>query len=196
MIDLHELRENPDAYQTACTQKGIKLDIRSFLEVDERLRALKTEVEGLRASQNAFSKEIAKISGAEKETKLAEMKDLAARLKDQGVALKTLEDEHRALWLRLPSIPLSKVPVGRDDSENVEIRKWGTIPEFKFKPLDHAELGRRLDIIDMERGAKIAGARNYFLKGDGARIVHTPLCRSRWMFCTSADISSWILRIS
>jgi seryl-tRNA synthetase len=172
MIDLHDLRERPLAYQEACKNKNINLDVGEFLELDSQLKSLRAEVESLRASQNSFSKEIQKLSGDEKNAKLAQMKDVAARVKDQGQVLKELEDRHRAVWLMMPGIPLDGVPVGKDDSENVEIRKWGTIPEFKFKARDHMELGKHLDIIDIERGVKISGARNYFLKGDGARIVH------------------------
>jgi seryl-tRNA synthetase len=77
--------------------------------------------------------------------------------------------------LRVPSIPSSKTPIGKDDSENVEISKWGTVPQFKFTPKDHVALGKDLDILDIERGVKVAGARNYFLKGDGARLQRAVL---------------------
>ncbi len=175
MIDLNDLRARPEAYQNACTKKRIKFDIQAFLKIDEEYRALKSETEALRASQNNFSKEIAARSGAAKETKLAEMKEVAAKLKSGAPALKDLEERWQKLAHLIPSIPLDKVPDGKDDTENVEIRRHGDQPQFGFTPKDHVELGKALDILDVERGVKIAGARNYFLKGDGLRLQHAVL---------------------
>ena len=175
MIDLHDLRARPEAYQAACDRKRIKLDVRAFLELDAEYRRLKSEVEGLRAKQNSFNKELPKLSGADRDTRLAEMKELAASLKGLGEKLTVSEQEWNRQQLRLPGIPLDTVPDGADDSENVERHRWGTPREFSFTPLDHAELGRRLGIIDIERAVKVAGSRSYFLKGDGCRLQHAVL---------------------
>lgn len=175
MIDLNDLRQRPEAYQEACDKKNIKLIISEFLELDVRFRSQKTEVEGLRAKQNAFNKDLPKLSGEAKTEKLSEMKAISAALKDLSASLAEVEAEWNRQQLRIPGIPLAKVPVGRDDSENVEIRKWGTIPAFSFEPRDHVTLGEELDILDFERGAKVAGSRNYFLKGDGARLQRAVL---------------------
>lgn len=183
MIDLHDLRLRPEAYQTACDKKRIKFSVRDFLETDSKYRTLKTSSEKLRAEQNSVNKEIPKLSGQEKTDKLTDMKNLAVRLKEELAELKIIEDQWKRDQLLIPSIPLDSVPDGKDDAENVEIKKWGQIPEFSFKALDHIELGEKLGIIDFERGVKIAGARNYFLLGDGARLQHAVLQFAKDFIC-------------
>jgi seryl-tRNA synthetase len=175
MIDLNDLRARPELYQAACKAKNIKFDMTAFLALDQEYRALKSEVESLRAEQNAFNKELPKLSGEAKTQKLAQMKDLAQQGKDRGAILAQKESEWRALGYKLPSLTLERVPVGKDDSENVEIRKVGEIRKFDFTAKSHVELASELDIIDFERGVKVAGARNYFLKGDGARLQRAVL---------------------
>ena len=172
MIDLHDLRERPEAYQAACEKKRITINIKEFLLLDAEYRKLRAEVETLRSTQNAVSKEIPKLSGAEKEQKLSEMKVVAEKLKEGTAQLKDVEDRWNRDQLRIGSIPLDSVPVGKDDSENVPRRTWGEIVTPSFEVKDHAVLGKALDIIDIERGVNIAGARSYFLKGDGARLQH------------------------
>ncbi len=172
MIDLHDLRERPEEYQRVCGQKGIKLDVAAFLQLDAEYRKTRSEVEAMRAEQNAVSKEIPKLSGPEKESKLAQMKALAERLKEGGAALKDLEERWGKQQLLLPGIPLPQVPVGKDDSENVFLRAWGEVPKPAFELRDHVRLGKELDLFDIERGVKVAGARSYFLKGDGMRLQH------------------------
>jgi seryl-tRNA synthetase len=175
MIDLALLREQPELYRVACEQKGIRFDIDAFLSLDERYRELKGQVELERAEQNAVSKLIPSLKGDEKQAKLEEMKALAERVKVGGSQLKELEAEWHALQLRLPGIPVAGVPVGADESGNVETHRWGTLPTFSFAPLDHLTLGKKLGIVDVERGVKIAGSRAYFLVGDGARLQHAVL---------------------
>jgi len=175
MIDLHDLRERPEAYQEACRKKRINFDVKDFLQLDARSKAVRSEVETLRSKQNAFSKELPKLTGADKEKGLGEMKDLAAKLKELSSSLKEVEEEWNKQQLLIPSIPSPLVPEGNDDSENVERRKVGEIPAFNFTPKDHIELGRSLDILDIERGVKISGTRSYFLKGDGMRLQHAVL---------------------
>lgn len=170
MIDLHELRQAPERFEEACKKKNVKVDIRAFLALDEEYRSLKSELEKLRAEQNSFNKELPKLTGDAKSEKLAAMKEIAQQVKDKGAVLAEKETRWREISLKIPSIPLAKVPVGRDDSENVEIRKVGAIRSFDFAPKSHVELGTELDILDIERGVKVAGSRNYFLKGDGARL--------------------------
>jgi seryl-tRNA synthetase len=172
MIDLHDLRERPEEYQRTCQNKGIKVDVAAFLKLDAEYRKSRADFESMRASQNAVSKEIPKLSGAEKEAKLAEMKGLAEKLKEATSTLKELEEQWQKQQLLLPSIPLPQVPVGKDDSENVFSRAWGEVPKPSFDLRDHIRLGKELDLFDVERGVKIAGTRSYFLKGDGMRLQH------------------------
>ena len=175
MIDLHDVRTRPEAYQKACDDKGIRFDIEDFLRVDAQYREVRSAVENKRAEQNAVSKEIPKLKGDEKQGKLAEMKELAEALKVANQELREIEELWKADQLRIPSIPLAVVPIGKDDSENRPVRSWGEISEKPFPTKDHVELAKALDLFDIERGVKVAGARSYFLKGDGMRLSHAIL---------------------
>lgn len=175
MIDLQDLRERPEVYKKAAKDKGFSVDIDAFLGLDKEHRALKGEVEKLRARQNSVSKELPQLKETEKDDKLAEMKEVAAVLKDKAKILKELEERWERDQLFIPSIPLSRVVVGKGEADNVEVKRWGKIPEFSFTAKDHVELGLGLDILDIERGAKISGTRNYFLKGAGVQLQHAVL---------------------
>ena len=175
MIDLHDLRARPDEYQKACIDKRISFDVKEFLALDAEYRELRSVVEAKRAEQNAVSKEIPKLQGEEKQAKLAEMKQLAEEVKDGTLRLREVEERWRADQLRIPSIPLAVVPVGKDDSENRPVRSWGEVVAHGFEAKDHVELAKALDLFDIERGVKVAGARSYFLKGEGTRLAHAIL---------------------
>lgn len=175
MIDIADVRARPDAYKKAVKDKNLTVDVDALLAADDERKALIPGIEDARAQQNAASKEIPQLEGDAKTAKLAEMKTLSENLKQQEAKLKEAETTLKQLQLSMPSVPLESVPVGKDDSENVEVRTWGDTatllgdtPPSELK--DHVELGEALDIIDIPRGAKVSGARNYFLKGDGARL--------------------------
>ena len=170
MIDLQDLRARPEAYADAAKKKRIKVDVKNFLKMDQARKDLTLIVDDMRAKRNSVSKRIPTMKGEEKETALKEMKELGDTLKKKEEELGKIEEEWVQTQLLLPSIPLDSVPVGKDDTENVELRMWDKQPSFDFDPKDHITLGEALDIIDIERGVKIAGARSYFLKGDGARL--------------------------
>ena len=170
MIDLSDLRQRPSEYKDAAKKKRITVDIDSFLKLDVVRRDLIKEVEEMRAKKNAVSKAVPTMKGDEKKQAITEMKELDATLKGKENDLATIETQWNDRQLLLPAIPLPQVPTGKDESENVEMKKWGTIPESISNAKDHVELGEALDIIDIPRGAKVAGARSYYLKGDGARL--------------------------
>ncbi|MBI3332200.1 serine--tRNA ligase [Candidatus Peregrinibacteria bacterium] len=185
MVDLSDVRKRPEEYRDAAKKKGIAVDIAKFLKLDEERRALLAVVEEMRAKRNSVSKQVPTMKGTEKEKAIKEMKELAETLKEKEHVLEKTEAAWQHLQLLIPSIPLPKVPVGKDDTENVEIRRWaphqspasagsgaeqGDPVTFDFEPKDHIALGEALDIIDVLRGVKIAGSRSYFLKGDGARL--------------------------
>jgi seryl-tRNA synthetase len=170
VIDLNDLRDRPYAYKKAAKDKGINIDIDAFLKLDDKRKELIPAVDDKRAKQNEASKQIPNLKGKEKEELLSEMKTLSDDLKKAEGALKDIESDWKNMQLQLPSIPLDSVPVGKDESGNVEVRKEGELPTFDFEPKDHVTLGEALDIIDLPRAAKVAGARSYFLKGDGARL--------------------------
>lgn len=170
MIDLQDLRARPELYQMAADRKRVKINIHEFLILDARWRELLQKTEVMRAKKNSVSKRIPVMKNGEKETALAEMKELSVHLKELEEELVRTEEAWNELQLMLPNLPLDRVPTGESDADNVEVKKWGEIPSFKFHPLDHVSLGESLDIIDLPRGAKVAGSRSYFLKGDGARL--------------------------
>lgn len=170
MIDLQDLRTRPDAYADAAAKKRIKIDMPAFLKLDEERRALITQIDEMRAKKNVVSKDIPQMQGEAKAAAIAEMKEVGDRMKESEEALVGIEKEWNAIYLLMPGIPLPQVPVGKDDSENVEKRTWGTIPSFDFEFKDHVTLATDLDILDIPRAVKMAGSRSYFLKGDGARL--------------------------
>lgn len=170
MIDLQDLRARPDAYKKAIKDKNLTVDVDAFLAIDAKRKDLLPGIEEKRAKQNDASKKIPTLEGDEKQALLTEMKTLSDDLKKAEAELKEVEEQWKSMQLQFPSVPLDTVPVGKDDSENVEVRKVGELPTFDFEPKDHVELGEALDIIDLPRGAKVSGARNYFLKGEGARL--------------------------
>jgi seryl-tRNA synthetase len=179
MIDIHDLRANPDKYKAAVQKKRMNFDIDAFLNLDSSYRELKQEIENLRATQNKASKEIPTLKGPEKEVRLKEMKEISAKLKESSEKYNETEVTWKKQQLLIPAIPSPKVPEGKDDSENLEQRKWGKIREFGFTPKSHIDLGKDLDMVDFERGVKLGGSRNYFLKGDGALLQHAVLALTR-----------------
>lgn len=170
MIDLNDLRQRPDAYQTAADNKGIKLDVSAFLKIDDERKKLLIDVETMRAEKNKVSKEVPQMKGDDKEKAIRNMKELGEKLKAQEEKLTAIEAEWHAMQLKFPNLPLAHVPVGHSEEENVEIRTWGKKPEFGFTPLDHATIGKNLDIIDIEQAAVVSGSRFAYLKGDAVRL--------------------------
>ncbi|MGH2399338.1 MAG: serine--tRNA ligase, partial [bacterium] len=137
------------------------------LDADRRRRDLVGEVEQLRAEQNRVSAEIPKLIGVAKAKRIEEMREVSNRVKTLEPELKAVEDALIRTLLLLPNVPHESVPAGAAPSSNVTLRTWGTPPKFDFKHGDHVELGTRLGILDIERGAKVSGSRFYYLKGAG-----------------------------
>jgi seryl-tRNA synthetase len=176
MIDIKTIRENPQQFKNACKAKNFNVDIDKLLELDAKLREAKTRLQDITTEKNALGKSIPKLTGDEKKNtldKLSALKNEEAGLAEQ---LKNLQPDFDAMMLNVPQPPDADVPLGKDDTENVEITKWGAIRKFDFEPKDHIQLGLSLDIIDVERAVRLAGARNYFLKGAGA-MLHWAILR-------------------
>jgi seryl-tRNA synthetase len=176
MIDIKKLRDNPDLYIEAAQNKRIAADIPRLLEVDGQLKDAKTRLQDIATEKNRTGKSIPKLSGDEKNAALEALSRLKQEEDGHQNQVKQLQPEFDALMLLVPQPADPEVPVGKDDTENVELRKEGEIRHFDFEPKDHVELGRALGIIDIERGVKLAGTRNYFLKGDGA-LLHWAVLR-------------------
>ncbi len=171
MLDIKYIRDNPDKIKNAVKLKRIDLDVDQLLDVDSKRRDLLTELEGLQAAKNKFSKEIASLSPEEKKTKLVEMKEVDERATTVKNELQKVTSEYDELMYKVPTVPAEDTPIGKDGSENVEVEKWGTIPSFDFKIKDHIQLGKDLDILDLERGAKVGGYRGYYVKNDGVLLM-------------------------
>lgn len=176
MIDIKLLRENPRRYKDGAKAKKIAVDVDRLLEVDGQVATGRKQLQDIVTEKNRIGKDIPKLSPEQKKEALAQL----AGYKEQEAALnetlKALQPEFDALMQQVPQPPAPEVPYGEDDTQNVELRKWGTVRAFDFEPKDHVELGTQLDIIDIERGVKLAGTRNYFLKGDGA-LLHWAVLR-------------------
>jgi len=170
MLDIKRIRAEPDAVKEGARKKRIPAAdlVDQALRCDERRRALTVEWESIKAEQNRAGKEIARLAGAEKEERIRRMGELAARGKELEAELAKVEAEVEGLLLRIPNVPDPGVPEGETDRDNVEVRRWGRVPEFQFPWKDHLKLGEDLDLIDFDRAAKLAGTRTYILKNDGA----------------------------
>jgi len=172
MLDLAFIRNHPDVVKETARVKSNTLDIDYLLEVDRRVLDLQHEVEKVRPEQNKISTRVQQAGKdkALRDALIAEGKRLAEQIKALEPQLKDLEEERLQLLYLVPNIPDPSAPIGKDESDNVPIREWGKKPTFDFEPLDHYALMQKLDVVDIERAVKIAGARSYALKGDAARL--------------------------
>jgi len=172
MHDLSHFRNNLDAIAEKLATRGFQLDIAQFRELDTERRAAVTESEQLKAQRNSESAAIAKLRSQGVDT--AELQQKTRSLGDRMAALdekvKTLDESFRSLLAGVPNIPHESVPVGKSAADNVEVRRWGQPPEFKFEPKAHWDLGPELHILDLERAAKITGARFAVYWGMGAKL--------------------------
>ena len=172
MLDARFVRENIDVVKDALRKRGYEIDLSYFLTLEEERLRLLRESEELRNKRNVVSEEIGRLKrqGQNAEGLIAEMKTVSERIKDIEDILKGIEDKTRTFLLNLPNIPHETVPVGKDESQNIEVRRWGKVRDFDFEPLNHWDITEPLDIIDFDRASKIAGARFSIMKGAGARL--------------------------
>jgi seryl-tRNA synthetase len=176
MIDIKLVRDNPDLFIQAARNKRIDANIARLLEVDSRLKDAKNKLQDIATEKNRVGKSIPKLSGDQKSAALARLSELKPQEEQLNEQVKAWQPEFDALLLEVPQPADADVPLGKDDTENVEIRRQGQVRQFDFEPKDHVQLGVALDLIDIERGVKLAGTRNYFLKGDGA-LLHWAVLR-------------------
>ncbi|MDR5702957.1 MAG: serine--tRNA ligase [Armatimonadota bacterium] len=168
MLDLNLIRRDPELVRVGLRRRqGDPGIVDEILEVDRRRRELQQEVDRLRRERKVQSEEIARLPEEEREVRRTGLRELSERLKGLEEQLALAEEELNRLLFKLPNLPSEDTPEGRDASENVPVRSWGEKPKFTFQPLDHVELGKRLGILDLQRGAKVSGSRYYFLKGTG-----------------------------
>ena len=166
MLDLKLIRENAEMIKANCQRRGFPIDVDGLLVLDRDYRALDREIEELRARRNRLSKECASDPAARDE-----VKKIKLALNSKETALEALQKKMMTVLTRMPNLLAPDVPDGSDDTGNVEIRKVGTIRDFDFPIKDHQELGEMHDILDIARGAKVAGAGFYYWKGKGAMLA-------------------------
>ncbi|MBI1999486.1 MAG: serine--tRNA ligase [Parcubacteria group bacterium] len=172
MLDIKFIRDNPELIKEAARKKHISFDVKKLLKVDEERVAVIKAVDGMRAEQNAANEKIARAgSDSERRALIEEMRAANERRTAEEAKLEKVMLEWRLLMLQVPNVPDMSVPEGEDDSANEEVRAWGEKPAFDFEPKSHGDLMTALNMVDFERGAKVAGFRGYFLKNDGVQLT-------------------------
>ncbi len=166
MIDVNLLRQQPELIKTALKnrQKDSTLADK-VLDFEITRRELLSHVEKLRADQNSLTRQ---FKGKPTDEQLQEATQIKNNLKEKETALKDLEDKQNLILEEIPNIPADDVPIGKDESENIIYKTVGEVPKFDFQPLDHADLGEKLDIIDIKKAAQVSGSRFGYFKGQGA----------------------------
>jgi len=176
MIDIKQIREDPEKFKAACKTKGFEVDIHRLLEVESEIRVCKQKLQDISTNKNRIGKSLPKLSGDEKQFALIQLSELKKSETEFQNRIKELQPEFDELMLLVPQPADDDVPIGKYDNENVEIKRVGQVKQFDFEPKDHVQLGLELGIIDIERGVKLSGTRNYVLKGDGA-LLHWAILR-------------------
>ncbi|PIE22858.1 MAG: serine--tRNA ligase [Planctomycetota bacterium] len=177
MLDPKWVREHPELVKAAGQKKHMPCEelVDEFVDVDRELRRVLPEIEGLRAEQKQSGKAVGKASPEERPALLQRQGEIKKRIQELGKRQKELQERREFLLLRLPNPPADDVPEGKDESQNIEIRRHGEPPRFDFEPKDHVELGELHGLLDVPRAVKIAGSRNYFLRGDAVLLEEAVL---------------------
>ena len=171
MLDIKFIRENADKIKEAIKNKNIDLDLNGLLETDgKRLRALQY-IEELNAEKNVLNDLIQKSQGDERKTLIEQGRAVKEKMAIAEPEYSGIKKHFDDLMVKVPVIPAEDVPVGKSEKENMEIYAWGEIPKFDFEIKDHIQLGKDLDILDLERGAKVSGYRGYYVKNEGVSLM-------------------------
>lgn len=169
MIDIKTIRENPDLMKENIILRNLdpqKYNVDYILELDSKRRELQREIDQLRAQRNRISQEIGKQKGQDRESLIKEAKTIKEKIEEMEKEFKNIEKElYSKLW-QLPNYLSPKTPKGRDEKDNIEIKRWGQIKTFHFTPKDHLELAVLNDLVDFERGSKVTGSNFYYLKNE------------------------------
>ncbi len=168
MLDIKFIKEFKEKVAEAAKNKNRQVDLDKLLELDNERRRLIGEIEKLRGERNKASNISNSVTLVTSNKIKEKGKKLKEQIKELEEELKKVEVEFNELMLQVPNVPDSSVPVGKDSSGNKEIKAWGKIPKFDYKPLDHIEIAKQLDLVDFERGVKVGGFRSFFLKNEAA----------------------------
>lgn len=172
MLDIKFVRDNPEKVLTALKNRNNSMTLDGFMELEKERREILGEVEALKGQRNTVSKQVSVMKRNNENTDeiVAQMRQVGDQISGLESRLKEVEGGLRDIILSIPNIPNENVPIGKDENDNPEIRKWGQPREFDFEAKPHWEIGEELDILDAERAAKVTGARFTFYKGLGARL--------------------------
>ncbi|MGD0549353.1 MAG: serine--tRNA ligase [Candidatus Bathyarchaeia archaeon] len=175
MLEIKFIREHPDIVKADLERRGAtdKLDwVDELLQNDQKWRSVQVQANSLRQQRNKLTEEIAKLrkQGQDAAPVMHEAEAIPDKIRELEQEAGNLRERINQTLMQLPNIMHESVPAGKDEHDNVEIRKWGTPPQFSFKPLDHIDLATKLDLVDLERAARVAGARFYYLKKDLVRL--------------------------
>lgn len=172
MLDMKFVRENAQKVQAALKKRGNAMTLDGFFAMDKERREILGEVEALKNKRNTVSQQISVMKKNKEDASgaVSEMRKVGEDISRLDARLKEVETQLRGIMLSIPNVPNEAVPVGRDENDNPEIRRWGAQTEFSFTPKPHWEIGEALGILDAERAGKVTGARFTFYKGLGARL--------------------------
>ncbi|MCE2506825.1 MAG: serine--tRNA ligase [Nitrosopumilaceae archaeon] len=172
MLDPKLIKEKPQTIQDMLKSRAVDFDLDGLIESDQKRREFIIKTDELRKKKNQVALEIAqkKKAGEDASSILAQMKNVSAELAKLESQQEDIENKYSKLALTIPNLVHESVPVGADETANKEMRKWGEIPQFDFKINDHIDMSENLDLVDLERAAKVAGARFYYLKNDLVRL--------------------------
>jgi seryl-tRNA synthetase len=175
MLEMKFIREHPDTVKADLQRRGAidKLAwVDGLLQNDQKWRSLQVQANALRQQRNKLTEQIAKLrkQGQDATPVMREAEAIPDKIRELEQEVGNVRERINQTLMQLPNIMHESVPTGKDEHDNVEIRKWGTPPQFPFKPLDHIDLATKLDLVDLERAARVAGARFYYLKNDLVRL--------------------------
>ncbi|NME35344.1 MULTISPECIES: serine--tRNA ligase [Fusobacterium] len=172
MLDLKFMRENKELIEKMLKNRNSDLTLDEFAKLDEERRQILSEVEALKNKRNVESQEIAKLKKAKQDASelIKEMGEVSAKIKELDEKLAIVDEKIKYIQMTIPNMCHETTPIGKDEDENVEIRRWGTPRVFDFEPKPHWEIGEKLGILDFERGAKLSGSRFVLYRGAAARL--------------------------
>ena len=172
MLDLKFIRNNPEKVKQAIELKNDYADVDKLLELDAKRRQILSEVEDLKHQRNTVSDEIARLKRQKQDATeiIQEMRTVSTKIKEMDEEVRQLEDQIQDILIRIPNVPHESVPIGKDETANVEVKRWGELPEMDFQPVPHWEIGEKLGILDLAGGSKLSGSFFINYVGLGARL--------------------------
>lgn len=171
MIDIKFIRENKSQLKKTIKDKGIDLNLDQLLMLDKERREMVKKIEDLRAEKKKINELIGQLEGEDRHSIIEKGQMIKKKLAELEPDFRVTEKEYTALMAKVPTFPSPDTPIGKSDKDNKEVYQKGKKPKFDFTPKTHLELGKSLDILDLERGAKVAGYRGYYLKNEGVMVV-------------------------